>query len=39
MKAPGTLTAYRRAAVALAAVAIGLRSVPDIRRYLKIRNM
>ncbi|WP_422595101.1 DUF6893 family small protein [Mycobacterium sp.] len=27
------------ASVALAGVAIGLRSVPDARRYLKIRHM
>jgi hypothetical protein len=39
MKALGTLTAYVLSAVAVAAVAIGLRSLPDIRRYLKIRNM
>ncbi|MDX6368021.1 MAG: hypothetical protein QOK30_3097 [Nocardioidaceae bacterium] len=39
MRALGTLTAYLLAAVAVAAVAIGLRSVPDIRRYLKIRSM
>jgi hypothetical protein len=39
MKALGTLTAYVLSAVAVAAVAVGLRSLPDIRRYLKIRNM
>jgi hypothetical protein len=39
MKALGTVTAYLLAAVAVAAVAIGLRSIPDVRRYLKIRSM
>jgi hypothetical protein len=39
MKALGTLTAFLLAGIVVAAVAIGLRSVPDIRRYLKIRNM
>jgi hypothetical protein len=39
MKALGTLTAYVLAAAAVVAVGIGLRSIPDVRRYLKIRNM
>jgi hypothetical protein len=39
MKALGTVTAYLLAAVAVAAVAIGLRSIPDVKRYLKIRSM
>jgi hypothetical protein len=39
MKALGTLTAYVLAAVAVVAVGVGLRSIPDIQRYLKIRSM
>lgn len=39
MKALGTVTAYLLAVVAVAAVAIGLRSIPDVKRYLKIRSM
>ncbi len=39
MKALGTVTAYLLAAAAVAAVAIGLRSMPDVKRYLKIRSM
>jgi hypothetical protein len=39
MKALGTVTAYLLAAVAVAVVAIGLRSIPDVKRYLKIRSM
>jgi hypothetical protein len=39
MKALGTVTAYLLAAVVVAAVAIGLRSIPDVKRYLKIRSM
>jgi hypothetical protein len=39
MRALGTATAYLLAGVAVAAVAIGLRSIPDVRRYLKIRSM
>jgi hypothetical protein len=39
MKALGTLTAYVLAAAAVVALGIGLRSIPDVRRYLKMRSM
>ncbi len=39
MKALGTVTAVVLSAVALAAVGLGLRSIPDVRRYLKMRSM
>jgi hypothetical protein len=35
----GGVTALSLAAVGIAAVAVGVRSIPDIKRYLKIRNM
>lgn len=39
MKALGTVTAVVLSAMAAAAVGVGLRSIPDVRRYLKMRNM
>jgi len=39
MKALGTVTAVLLSALAAVAVGVGLRSIPDIRRYLKMRNM
>ncbi len=33
------ITAGVAAAVAVVAVAVGIRSIPDIRRYLRIRSM
>lgn len=39
MKIIGTATVTVLAAMALWAVYIGIRAVPDIRRYLKIRKM
>ncbi|WP_443080504.1 DUF6893 family small protein [Streptomyces sp. PTD5-9] len=39
MKALGIVTAGVAAAVAVAAVVVGVRSIPDIRRYLRMRSM
>lgn len=39
MRAVGMVTALVGAAVAAVVVAVGIRSVPDIKRYLKIRQM
>ncbi|MFJ2590622.1 DUF6893 family small protein [Streptomyces sp. NPDC087538] len=39
MKTLGIITAGAAAAVALVAVAVGISSIPDIRRYLRIRSM
>ncbi len=39
MKALGNLTAVLLSGIAVFAIAVGLRSIPDIRRYLKIRDM
>ncbi|MFE7110412.1 DUF6893 family small protein [Streptomyces sp. NPDC057575] len=39
MKTLGIITAGAAAAVTLVAVAVGIRSIPDIRRYLRIRSM
>ncbi|MFJ3709465.1 MULTISPECIES: DUF6893 family small protein [unclassified Streptomyces] len=39
MKSLGMITAGVAAAVAVVAVAVGIRSIPDIRRYLRIRSM
>ncbi|MFB8035626.1 hypothetical protein ACFC5Z_22295 [Streptomyces sp. NPDC056004] len=39
MKTLGIITAGAAAAVALVAVAVGIQSIPDIRRYLRIRSM
>ncbi|MFJ6714780.1 MULTISPECIES: DUF6893 family small protein [unclassified Streptomyces] len=39
MKSLGMITAGVAAAVALVAVGVGIRSIPDIRRYLRIRSM
>ncbi|MFF3955263.1 DUF6893 family small protein [Streptomyces sp. NPDC001890] len=39
MKTLGLITAGAATAVALVAVAVGIRSIPDIRRYLRIRSM
>jgi hypothetical protein len=39
VKALGTLTAVVLTALAVVAVGVGLRSIPDVRRYLKIRSM
>lgn len=39
MKTLGTITATVLAAATAGAVLITLRSIPDIRRYLKMRQM
>ncbi len=39
MKTLGTFTAALLSGVAVFAVAVGVRSIPDVRRYLKMRNM
>ncbi|MCW2772807.1 MAG: hypothetical protein JWN91_1133 [Nocardioides sp.] len=39
MRALGMLTALVIAAVALVVVAVAVMSIPDIKRYLKIRQM
>jgi hypothetical protein len=39
MRAVGIATVGVLVAVALGAVFVGIRSVPDIRRYLKVRRM
>ncbi len=39
MKTLGTITAMLLAAVTAGAALVALRSVPDIRRYLKMRQM
>ncbi|MFD0019897.1 DUF6893 family small protein [Streptomyces sp. NPDC058382] len=39
MKSLGIITAVVGAAAAAVAVGIGIRSIPDIRRYLRIRSM
>lgn len=39
MRALGMLTSLVLGAVLAAAVAVGVRSVPDVRRYLEMRRM
>jgi hypothetical protein len=39
VKTIGMITVALGATLALFAVIIGVRSIPDIRRYLKIRSM
>ncbi|MDQ1645704.1 MAG: hypothetical protein QOI35_1112 [Cryptosporangiaceae bacterium] len=39
MKALGTLTAFLLTALGAVAAVVAVRSLPDIRRYLKIRSM
>jgi hypothetical protein len=39
MRAVGIATVGVLVAVALGAVFVGIRSVPDIQRYLKVRRM
>ncbi len=39
MRVVGLVTAGFGAIVAAVAVAVGIRSVPDIKRYLKMRKM
>ena len=39
MRAIGRLTALVAALVALGAAVVGIRSVPDVKRYLKMRQM
>lgn len=39
MKALGVMTAVTLAGAAAIAGLVGVRSIPDIKRYLKIRNM
>jgi hypothetical protein len=39
MKTLGTFTAVLLSGVAAFALAVGVRSIPDVRRYLKMRNM
>lgn len=39
MKALGTMTAVVLAGITAVAVTVGVRSIPDVRRYLKMRSM
>ncbi|WP_440574509.1 DUF6893 family small protein [Streptomyces sp. AC154] len=39
MKTLGIITTGLAAAVALVAVGVGIKSIPDIRRYLRARAM
>ncbi|WP_374117127.1 MULTISPECIES: DUF6893 family small protein [unclassified Streptomyces] len=39
MRTLGMITTGVAAAVALVAVAVGVKSIPDIRRYLRMRSM
>ncbi|WP_404821741.1 DUF6893 family small protein [Nocardioides donggukensis] len=39
MRTIGMLTTIIAAAVAVGAVAVGIRSAPDIKRYLRMRQM
>ncbi len=39
MKTLGILTVTVAAAAAVVAAVVGVRSVPDVRRYLKMRSM
>lgn len=39
MKFLGGLTAVVLTGVAVVAVGVGVRSIPDVKRYLKIRSM
>ncbi len=39
MRTLGKVTAAVLAVAGIAAVTVGIRSVPDIQRYLKIRSM
>ena len=39
MRTIGRVTTIVGAALAVAAVAVGIRSVPDVKRYLRIRQM
>ncbi|MFI9106508.1 MULTISPECIES: DUF6893 family small protein [Streptomyces] len=39
MRTLGVITTGVAAAVALVAVAVGVKSIPDIRRYLRMRSM
>ncbi len=39
MKAVGIITTLVAGALAVAGVVVGVRSVPDIKRYLRIRAM
>lgn len=39
MRSLGVFTTVVGGAVALVALAVGLRSIPDVQRYLKIRAM
>ncbi len=39
MRAVGILTTVTMSAAAVAAVVVGVRSLPDIQRYLKMRSM
>jgi hypothetical protein len=39
MKTIGVITSVLGAALAALAVAVGIRSIPDIKRYLKMRAM
>ncbi|WP_405620712.1 MULTISPECIES: DUF6893 family small protein [unclassified Streptomyces] len=39
MRILGMITTGVAAAVAVVAVAVGVRSIPDIRRYVRMRSM
>ncbi len=39
MKALGSVTAIVLSGVVIVAVGVGVRSIPDVKRYLKMRSM
>ncbi len=39
MRSLGKFTAVLLASAAVVAVGVGVRSIPDVQRYLKMRNM
>jgi hypothetical protein len=39
MRAIGIIAASAAGSVALVGVALGIRSIPDVKRYLRIRSM
>ncbi|MGI8899365.1 MAG: DUF6893 family small protein [Nocardioides sp.] len=39
MRIVGIVTTVIAAVIALGGVVVGIRSIPDVRRYLKIREM
>lgn len=39
MRMIGMITAFVMSAVAVGALVVGVRSVPDVKRYLRMRSM